>query len=138
MFSKKFKNSELLVNALGFFILVFIDQYVKSKIQRPFLNFNFVFSLPLPQRFIFLTYAVILFFICVFIFKNFKKFGGLEKFAWLLILAGAASNIGERIIFGCVKDYIYILNGIFNLADGYIILGFLVLLCKNKTKLSKK
>jgi lipoprotein signal peptidase len=130
MFSKEFKNSKLFSYALGFFILVLLDQFLKSKIRAPFLNKNFAFSLPLPQGLIYFTYAVILFYICVYIYKNFKKFRGLEIFAWILILAGAVSNIGERIVLGFVRDYINFLDGIFNLADIYIIFGVIILLLR--------
>jgi lipoprotein signal peptidase len=44
-----------------------------------------------------------------------------------LILAGAVSNVGERTIFGFVRDWVYIYTGVFNLADGYIILGIIIL-----------
>jgi lipoprotein signal peptidase len=118
--------------SLVFLFPIIVDQFVKSKIQNPFLNYNFAFSLPLPKGLIFFTYAIILIFICAYFFKNFRKFRSLEFFGWILIFSGAVSNIGERIVLGYVRDYIYILNGIFNLADGYIILGILVLLIGSK------
>jgi lipoprotein signal peptidase len=52
-----------------------------------------------------------------------------------MIFAGAASNIGERILLGYVRDFIYISlykwTGVYNAADGYIILGIVLLLIKS-------
>ena len=57
-------------------------------------------------------------------------------FAWMLIFAGAASNIGERILLGYVRDFIYITfykwTGVYNAADFYILIGIVILLFVNK------
>lgn len=49
----------------------------------------------------------------------------------ILIMAGAISNIIDRLIFGCVMDFINIgFWPIFNLADSFIVLGGILLLAK--------
>jgi signal peptidase II len=70
-----------------------------------------------------------------YVFKNYKNFSVSAYFAWTLIFAGAASNIGERIFLGYVRDFIYISfykwTGVYNVADGYIILSIFILFCQN-------
>lgn len=112
--------------------LVVIDQAVKFFITHPFLNQRFAFGLPLPSGLMFLVYGIILFWIVVYCRRHFTKFNRLEILAWTLILAGGISNLGERIVLGFVRDYIYVWTGVFNLADAYIILGVLILLFMNK------
>jgi lipoprotein signal peptidase len=62
----------------------------------------------------------------------------LSRFAWALIVAGAVSNIGERLLLGSVRDYIRLSTGIFNLADGYILMGMFILLWVSHTPNPKK
>ncbi len=120
------------------FGLILIDQFSKIFPKTIFLNNNFAFSLPVPVVLMYLIYALVLFFMGRHIWKNFKTFSLKELTAWNLIFAGALSNIGERIVLGYVRDWIYIYNGIFNLADGYIIVGIILLLSLGKNaKLQK-
>ncbi|SRR5579885_3544949 len=97
---------------------------------EPFLNNKFAFSLPVPVVIMYVVYAAVMAAIIIYLQKNWQKLGQFHKIAWALILAGAISNIGERIALGYVRDFIYILNGIFNIADAYIILGILALFKK--------
>ena len=110
-----------------FFGLVVIDKQPKYFGIKLFTNYNFAFSLPLPSQIIYSLYFVVLFGILFYLYKK-NILSTLEKTAWGLILAGAISNIGERIYFGYVRDFIYIFSGIFNLADFYILFGMIVLL----------
>jgi signal peptidase II len=96
-----------------------------------YFNHNFAFSLPVPVGLMYLIYAAILFAIIRYLVKNWISISSSAKTAWLLIMAGAISNIGERILLGYVRDFVYILSGIFNLADGYIIAGVAMLLAKS-------
>lgn len=93
-----------------------------------YFNHNFAFSLPLPPWLMYILYAAILGLIIWYIAKSFRRLSALAWTAWILILAGALSNIGERMSLGYVRDFIYIMSGIFNLADGYIIAGVAILL----------
>ncbi len=55
----------------------------------------------------------------------------IEAISWVLILSGAISNIIERLLFGYVKDWFYVswlgYIGVYNLADGYILVGIILL-----------
>lgn len=97
-----------------------------------FFNDKFAFSIPLPTEIIYLIYTVIILSVLFYLGQNYFRFSIFEKVSWTFILAGALSNIYERICFGFVLDYFNIFTGVFNLADGYIIIGLLLLLLKNK------
>lgn len=55
---------------------------------------------------------------------------GLLLYGYILIAAGGISNIIDRILYGAVFDFIDIHIVIFNLADIYILLGFLLIVVK--------
>lgn len=127
-------NERKLIYSFVFLLLIFVDQATKQKANTVFHNNAFAFSLPLP---VWLIYGLYLFFISimvVYVHRQFKQFIAVDFIAWTLIFSGATSNIAERIIFGYVRDWIYILNGILNLADFYIILGLILLFLKKQNK----
>lgn len=135
-FNNRTKDEKKISFVFLFVGLVGIDQIVKYFIKTPFLNNNFAFSLPLPKLVIYLVYFFVMSGMLYYNIKNFFTFGNFQKIAWVLIFAGAFSNIAERIIFGSVKDFIYVhlgsLVGIYNIADFYIIFGILGLLFLSK------
>ena len=110
--------------------LIIIDQLVKlwaTTHAQVFRNYQFAFSLPLPPVVMYFVYALILGVIIWYVKVHYRQFSELEGGAWLMIAAGAISNIGERLFTGYVKDFIYLWNGVFNLADFYILLGIILL-----------
>lgn len=129
-------------------LFIFLDQLSKFfvyQISSPapkyfgillFNNFNFAFSLYLPQFLMLLIYALLIAAIFYNIYRNFNSYTLSNKYAWVLILSGAVSNVLERLTLGYVRDFIYIFSGIFNLADFFIILGVLILLFKSNKKFS--
>jgi lipoprotein signal peptidase len=118
-----------------FLILIVTDQTVKYLAHNIFRNSNFAFSLPLPAWLMFAVYFIVILAMLIYVIQNYRHFGTGQALAWLLIFAGALSNVGERIYFGYVRDFIYIYFyrwvGVYNLADGYIILGILILVMQN-------
>lgn len=129
------KISKYFGPGLIFLLLVFFDQLIKAHAENVFLNKQFAFSLPLPNYLAYIIYAIVLFFIFRHLGTNWRNFENLEIYAWVFILSGAVSNIIERILFGFVKDWFYVSafgwTGIYNLADGYILLGIAVLVVQN-------
>lgn len=117
------------------FAFVAIDQstkYAAVSYGLPiFLNDKFAFSLPVPQFLMFCVYAVVELGIIYYVVQNFKRLVTRERLAWALIVGGSFSNIAERIIFGSVKDFIHIFNGILNAADFFILGGVAILLFGN-------
>lgn len=115
-----------------FLVLIVLDQLAKHLAKRIFYNSAFAFSLPVPVALIYVIYSAVLIGIIYYVFKHHRGFNLHTHTAWLLILAGAFSNVGERIILGSVRDFIFITlskwTGVYNLADFYIIIGILILL----------
>lgn len=96
--------------------------------KQLFLNDRFAFSLPLPAAVMLVVYAVAAALIARHVVRKFREFSKLEAAAWALITGGAISNIAERLVLGHVRDFLYVASGIFNLADGFILIGVAVLL----------
>lgn len=125
--------------ALDQLVKIFVFKYIPPQGNNylaltQFKNFNFAFSLPVPVGIMYGIYSVILLTIFLYLSKNYYLLPSPSKWAWALIVAGALSNVGERLLTGSVRDFIYIYHGIFNLADGYIIFGILLLLFQAKKK----
>lgn len=123
----------------GIFLLclIIIDQWSKSQAVKLFLNNNFAFSLPLPPWLMYAIYLVVLASLVYYAAKNYKTFNFFTHFGVVLIFAGAISNIGERLFWGHVRDFIFInfyrWQGVYNLADFYILLGIIILVIPRKT-----
>ena len=119
-------------SAFVFLFLILADQLVKNYASNVFKNSNFAFSLPLPVWLMYIIYTAVFIGLVYYCAKNYRAFNFASKLAWTLIFAGAFSNIIERIMLGYVRDFIYLTlykwTGIYNLADGFIILGIVILL----------
>ncbi|MDR3642341.1 MAG: signal peptidase II [Candidatus Doudnabacteria bacterium] len=132
-----FKKSESKKNWLIAFLFIFLvaaDQFSKSAAQNIFQNRQFAFSLPVPVFLMYLIYFGVMAGLIYYAAKHHREFTGIMRLAFVLIFAGAFCNIAERIALGYVRDFIYIAFyhwvGIYNLADGYIILGIILLALK--------
>lgn len=124
-----FKNAGTLGRGVFLFAaLVLVDQLSKFYAVRVFPNAAFAFSLPVPPWLIYVIYFFLLSAMITYCAKHYPRFDKAQALGWTLIFAGAFSNIGERLALGFVRDWIYILSGVFNLADGYIIAGIILLL----------
>lgn len=88
-----------------------------------FYNEQFAFSLNLPVPLMALFYIGALYFITRYLWQNWVALLGVVKFGFVLILAGGLANLFERVVYGRVADYIYIANGVLNIADFFILLG---------------
>ncbi len=59
----------------------------------------------------------------------YKESDTFSSFAWLFLLAGGMSNLFERVVFGCVLDYIPLFRlTMFNVADLFLTIGVFGLL----------
>jgi lipoprotein signal peptidase len=122
--------------SLAFFILIVVDQLVKLQFP-PFRNYGFAFGIPLSPWLMYFFYAVVVIILLAYFFRHRKEFSFSQNIAWLLIFAGSAANIGERIWLGYVRDFLYLPGGsVINVADIYITAGLIVLLFF-KTNLKK-
>lgn len=128
MKNNQIPKPKVFLTGLGvFFMLIVLDQITKQRADRIFENHNFAFSLAVPVVLMYGIYSLAIFTMLIYLYRNYHQLLIFEQIAWVLILAGAVSNVGERTIFGFVRDWVYIYTGVFNLADGYIILGILIL-----------
>ena len=139
------KNRPMFLYIFLTFGSIAIDQALKLilfwQVKEPYLwsnyfglflfkNYQFAFSLPLPTPFVYLIYFFCFVVIGVWLFFMRHKLKPIDLVAWALVIAGGLSNVGERVITGYVKDYLFIFSGIFNLADGLILIGLVILLFK--------
>jgi signal peptidase II len=89
-------------------------------------NFGLAFSLDfglVPN--IFLIGAALIFFGYYYLAHR-QKMSGITKLMFLLIFAGAISNLVDRIYLGYVRDFVDLgLGFTFNLADAFLALGLL-------------
>ncbi|MCX6761511.1 MAG: signal peptidase II [Candidatus Moranbacteria bacterium] len=151
------KNSFLLI-----ILLIFIDQLAKY-IIRSFGGFyicnkGVAFGISLPNWAILGFIIAIVVFVSFLIlnlkfeirnelfnfkFKNFNlnsnfKFK-ISNYSLILILAGALSNLFDRLHYGCVIDFIdFKVWPIFNLADIFICLGVFLLIIKSSSPLGRR
>jgi len=128
------KKTQVLWGLVVFLILVAVDQLAKILCGNVYHNFFFAFSLKVPAPLMYVVYFIGIASIAAYLFKHHQNLSKTDFLAWTMILAGAVSNVGERIVLGYVRDWIHIKSGVFNLADGYIILGILILLIGNIRK----
>jgi signal peptidase II len=93
-----------------------------------FPNQNFAFSLHVPVVLMYLVYAVVVVGLVAWYVRT-PSPKWQQTLAVELILAGALSNILDRVTFGYVRDFIYVFWGnIFDLADVFIVGGILLFL----------
>jgi lipoprotein signal peptidase len=117
-----------------FSLLVIIDQVSKYSIRHSsgfyICNADISWNIAIPNYvfWLFWTMAIVL-----LLFLLFKNPATHKSIFIILILAGAFSNIIDRINYGCVIDFIDLkLWPVFNLADVFIISGAILLLVKWK------
>ncbi len=118
---------EKILYSFLFFLFLLIDQASKLSATDIFKNYDFAFSIKLPQTLIYSIYLILLAALGYWFINKAQK-NWQNKIAFVLILSGALSNIVERIYLGYVRDFIYIYNGVFNIADFFIISGIVILI----------
>ena len=135
-----------IIVAGGFFL--FLDRFLKwmamTDWTKPMLankylgwelyfNPGIAFSLPLSNTAIIAFTAPMIILILYLLIKNFKKQASI-LLAWTLVLAGAISNLIDRLLYKHVVDYFRILTGVINLADIMIAMGLIIYLLSLKSK----
>ena len=106
----------------GFFIW---NKYVGLEL---FENEGIAFGIPMPKVIFYVAVFLILYFLLQKFTKELKQQNFLILLSLTFILAGAISNLIDRIFKGAVIDYIHIYTSVFNLADIYIIAGIIILI----------
>lgn len=97
---------------------------------EPFLNDGIAFGIVLPRAFVVLVTMFILSAVLYLVYYHVKlspKNARASVFYGLaLVMVGAISNLADRVYYGSAVDYIRIFLSVINLADVYIIVGFIV------------
>ena len=112
-------------------MLIAIDQLSKIILKNKSLgiinyqvNYGAAFSILQGYRWLFIAVAVIVIIAIAFYYKKAES-----KLPLLLILAGTAGNLIDRVFLGYVRDFIDLkVWPIFNLADSYNVIGAVLLL----------
>ena len=93
-----------------------------------FLNERFAWGLPASNG---LTLAFMLMALALLLWMLARSRQRMRLAPLLLVMAGAVSNIFDRIAYGGVVDYIVVpWGGIVNVADAMIFVGMMLLLCE--------
>jgi len=137
---------------VSFFVLIFfiVDRCLKEialagKQGRIFFirftlfkNPYIAFGIPFRGIFLYVLIALILYLLTNGLIRTYRKKDPQTVLALGLILLGAWSNLGDRIRWGVVIDYLYWPGWTaFNLADAMIVVGLLILayrLIRGKTR----
>ena len=137
-----FLSKKIVFNFIGFNKFISIMPFIEiTHIHNYGISFG-LFAGILPFWFIVLSGVVMIIFL--FFWMN-KISNELEKWGILLIIAGAISNVGDRLINSYVLDFIFLHYKkyywpAFNFADIYISIGVLIIIIesykiyKNKLK----
>jgi signal peptidase II len=92
-------------------------------------NYNFAFGIALPHFFAYVLYAIIIAVFTVW-YARLKSKNNWYGIGYSLIIAGAASNLIDRFVFGYVRDFVLAFWGnVFNFADVCIIAGIIMIIC---------
>jgi signal peptidase II len=70
-----------------------------------------------------------LFFLAFYFYRHRHEFSSLIETGFILIFAGAISNIFDRLYLGYVRDFLDLgLGFTFNMADVFVVMGLLIIL----------
>ena len=137
----KFYFSQFKFWIIATIVLILIDQLTKFAAEQlswsVFLNDQFAFSLPIPIPVIFVIYFFVLLGMTWYVYKTWIRFTVQQKIAWAFVFAGGLSNVLERIFLGHVRDFIHISNGVWNVADFFIMFGLVLMLASARGQQSK-
>jgi len=109
--------------------MIFIDQWSKHFAERKtssilLCNNGISFGLPLPIHFTIFVSIFLFAFLSFLLYKAIIQKSPLEYTGFSCILFGAISNAADRIVYGCVRDFLPFFGLFkFNIADAAIFFG---------------
>lgn len=127
--SKLVSGSWYLVADIFVFLIILLDQISKVLVvssHMPFVcNEGFAFGIRLGILNSLTVILIILF--CIYFYRRERE--RITRFGYLLVIGGGISNLVDRLIRGCVVDFIdFKIWPAFNLADAAISVGVAVLI----------
>ncbi|OGD87243.1 hypothetical protein A2164_04305, partial [Candidatus Curtissbacteria bacterium RBG_13_35_7] len=120
-----FRITKIIISSIIVILVIIADQISKYFVQKYLIiNCNKGVALGIGENVLFLVILVLLFvFLLIIKEKNF-----IPKLGLIFIFSGGISNLLDRMITGCVRDFIAIVNlPSFNLADLIITVGVLII-----------
>lgn len=121
------------------FLFAFSDVVLSKKFFdfQLFRNYHFAFSLNVPTLLMYAIYSIVIAGVLWHVRTSWARMSFTLRFSWIIILAGAVSNIAERIVLGYVRDFIKINTGYFNVADVYIFVGMILVIIFSSSRFAK-
>ncbi|MFA5413246.1 MAG: signal peptidase II [Patescibacteria group bacterium] len=102
-------------------VFLFSKKFIGFNLYK---NFNLIFNIVLPEWLMYSLIVLILAALVWLLFKNYARQNIFLIFSLSLIVAGAMSNLLDRLYFGFVVDFLSFFDySIFNLSDVYIFSG---------------
>ncbi len=102
-------------------VFLFSEKFVGLRLYK---NFNLIFNISLPEVLMYGLISLILAVLVWLLIKNYRQKNIFLVFSLSLIIAGAMSNLVDRLNFGFVVDFISFFDySVFNLSDVYIFGG---------------
>ena len=123
-------------------LLIIVDQFSKYLVRHPLFsrdgfyicNKGISFGVSVPSIIFWSVWLIIIVSILLYVFKK-KSY--ILPFSF--IISGGISNAIDRLVFGCVIDFIdFKFWPVFNFADAFITIGAIMIIAKNfkhKTKI---
>jgi len=139
MFSLRKKIKRIIFYLLPVFLFI-VDRYLKifylAK-EKVFYNKKIGLSIYLPAGIFYLLFCLIFAGLILGLIASYKRKKIFYIFSFYLIIAGALSNLIDRLFFGAVLDYFKLYSSIFNLADLAILAGVLLIFFSKLTEWRK-
>lgn len=111
-------------------IIFFAERLVRgdATLSQTVCNPGIAFGVYIPQAILFSMVGVWIGMGILWIRKNWISASALQSIAAVVIMSGALSNVIDRMMYGCVMDYIVLQERLvwFNLADICIVCGSVV------------
>ena len=135
--------SIFLIDRISKFIILNLDQLygIKNYSLTSFINFELIWNkgiafglLSFDNAVFYHTITIFILIVIIVLMFFFTKSNGLEKYSYAFISGGALGNLYDRIFYNSVPDFIDLhINNfhwfVFNIADMFITIGVLCLIC---------
>lgn len=96
-----------------------------------FFNQNIALGIPVSGFLLYFLLILAVLLVVLMLVEAYRKKKTVDVFLWTMILAGAFSNLFDRLKYGSVIDYLDLsFFTVFNLADAMISIGVVVLACR--------
>lgn len=99
----------------------FYNLWYLSQIFYPIANHGISYNLLTGQSILIIFITLVIFWIVTYMFRKWQ----INKLSYILLIAWGIWNLADRVIFGFVRDFIYVGNWfpVFNVADILIFFG---------------